>query len=50
MFAGPDDSKWVCMNCGYIHEGEEAPINAHCVDIQSLILSHIVKLKMYKEL
>ena len=25
MFAGPDDSKWVCMNCGYIYEGAEAP-------------------------
>lgn len=26
MFNGPKDSKWVCMNCGYIHEGNEAPI------------------------
>ena len=25
MFAGPRESKWVCMNCGYIHEGSEAP-------------------------
>ena len=25
MFSGPEDSKWVCMNCGYIHEGSEAP-------------------------
>ena len=25
MFSGPKDSKWVCMNCGYIHEGTEAP-------------------------
>lgn len=25
MFAVPEDSKWVCMNCGYIHEGKEAP-------------------------
>ena len=25
MFAGPRESKWVCMNCGYIHEGETAP-------------------------
>lgn len=25
MFSGPQDSKWVCMNCGYIHEGTEAP-------------------------
>lgn len=25
MFSGPEDSKWVCMNCGYIHEGTEAP-------------------------
>lgn len=25
MFSGPEDSKWVCMNCGYIHEGPEAP-------------------------
>ena len=24
MFTGPKDSKWVCMNCGYIHEGAEA--------------------------
>ena len=27
MFSGgTKDSKWVCMNCGYIHEGEEAPL------------------------
>ncbi|GAB6167985.1 rubrerythrin family protein [Clostridium carnis] len=26
MFRGPEDSKWICMNCGYIHEGEEAPM------------------------
>lgn len=26
MFKGPKESKWVCMNCGYIHEGEEAPL------------------------
>lgn len=25
IFKGNADSKWVCMNCGYIHEGEEAP-------------------------
>ena len=25
MFVGPENSKWVCMNCGYIHEGAEAP-------------------------
>lgn len=25
MFSGPEDSKWVCMNCGYIHEGKEVP-------------------------
>lgn len=26
MFKGTKESKWVCMNCGYIHEGEEAPL------------------------
>lgn len=26
MFKGPKESKWVCMNCGYIHEGMEAPL------------------------
>lgn len=26
MFKGPKGSLWVCMNCGYVHEGEEAPI------------------------
>ncbi len=26
MFKGTKDSLWVCMNCGYIHEGEEAPL------------------------
>lgn len=26
MFRGPKGSLWVCMNCGYIHEGEEAPL------------------------
>lgn len=26
MFSGPRDSKWCCMNCGYIHEGPEAPL------------------------
>lgn len=26
MFKGPKDSKWICTNCGYIHEGEEAPL------------------------
>lgn len=25
MFKGSKESKWVCMNCGYIHEGIEAP-------------------------
>ncbi len=25
MFAGPGESKWDCMNCGYIYEGSEAP-------------------------
>lgn len=25
MFTGPENSKWICMNCGYIHEGEEVP-------------------------
>lgn len=27
MFKGSKESKWVCMNCGYIHEGVEAPMN-----------------------
>lgn len=26
MFKGPIESKWVCMNCGYIHEGSDAPL------------------------
>ena len=26
MFKGPTESKWICMNCGYIHEGMEAPL------------------------
>ena len=26
MFKGPAESKWCCMNCGYIHEGTEAPL------------------------
>lgn len=26
MFKGPEGSMWICMNCGYIHEGEEAPL------------------------
>lgn len=26
MFKGPIESKWVCMNCGYIHEGTDAPL------------------------
>ena len=25
IFKGTKDSKWVCMNCGYIYEGAEAP-------------------------
>lgn len=25
IFSGSKDSKWICMNCGYIHEGGEAP-------------------------
>ena len=25
MFNGSKDSKWVCMNCGYIYEGSEVP-------------------------
>lgn len=26
MFKGNNDSIWICMNCGYIHEGSEAPL------------------------
>lgn len=26
MFKGPIESKWICMNCGYIHEGMDAPL------------------------
>lgn len=26
MFKGPVESKWICMNCGYIHEGMDAPM------------------------
>ncbi|MBC5625493.1 rubrerythrin family protein [Clostridium sp. NSJ-49] len=26
MFSGAKESKWCCMNCGYIHEGTEAPL------------------------
>lgn len=25
IFEGPVESKWYCMNCGYIYEGPEAP-------------------------
>lgn len=25
LYKGNKDSKWICMNCGYIHEGSEAP-------------------------
>ena len=25
VFKGKQDSKWICMNCGYIYEGAEAP-------------------------
>ncbi|MCQ2969430.1 MAG: rubrerythrin family protein [Clostridium sp.] len=25
IFEGPMESKWYCMNCGYIYEGPEAP-------------------------
>ena len=25
IFKGKKDSKWVCMNCGYIYEGDELP-------------------------
>ena len=26
MFRGPEGSLWICMNCGYIYEGVEAPL------------------------
>ena len=26
LFKGDIDSKWCCMNCGYTHEGSEAPV------------------------
>lgn len=26
MFKGPKESKWICMNCGYIYEGMDAPL------------------------
>lgn len=26
MFKGPEESKWICMNCGYVHEGMDAPL------------------------
>ncbi|MDV4151949.1 rubrerythrin family protein [Clostridium sp. AL.422] len=26
MFRGPENSLWICMNCGYISEGPEPPI------------------------
>ncbi|WP_300381909.1 rubrerythrin family protein [Clostridium sp.] len=26
MFKGDENSLWVCMNCGYIHEGNQAPL------------------------
>lgn len=26
IFRGPEDSLWICMNCGYVHEGAEAPL------------------------
>ena len=25
MFESKKSTKWICLNCGYIHEGEEAP-------------------------
>ena len=25
LFKGDSNSKWICMNCGYIHEGSKAP-------------------------
>ena len=26
IFKGPENSLWICMNCGYVHEGPEAPL------------------------
>jgi rubrerythrin len=26
MFKSSEESLWICMNCGYIHEGKEAPL------------------------
>ena len=25
IFKSDEDTLWVCLNCGYIHEGKEAP-------------------------
>ena len=26
MFKSSEESLWICMNCGYVHEGKEAPL------------------------
>jgi len=30
IFSSEQSIGWVCMNCGYIHEGKEAPNNCAC--------------------
>ena len=25
MFSGESDTKWMCLNCGFVYEGEKAP-------------------------
>ncbi len=27
LYSSKEPVKWVCTNCGYIHEGKEAPMN-----------------------
>lgn len=29
IFKSDEDTLWVCLNCGYIHEGKEAPEKCH---------------------
>ena len=40
LFCGNQDSRWLCLNCGYIHTGEEAPkICPVCSHVQGYFLN-----------
>jgi len=40
LFRGNPDSRWLCLNCGYIHTGEEAPkICPVCSHVQGYFLN-----------